>query len=784
MLDRLGVPMPGVRHDPNEAVATIADQITSLVRWFFVPTVVVTGLVAPELHPAFWLVVVFQLVWKGFTTVSTASRAVPRPPEWLGYSVDLAALCALVAASGGSDSPLRLALIALPFAGGFLVAPRVAAAVGVGTLLAYLVAAAPDLVAGAMNAPEDAIGVVLSILVGATAGVAVAVLRDQATAHVIAIDTGRRQLLARGMTAEDRERRRVSQLLHGDALQRLLAAAQDLDERTPESLHRARAGVHAGIAAVRDTVRDLHPMTLRHAGLESALRAALEHRARNVVSARVLGDVDAGREELLLAVVRELGDTLSGLELDDGVSAQVTTERGRPELALDTTCPAASFSRLELALRGCAERVIADGGQFSVDRLPEDRARITARLVRIEDGTPAPDRSHTADLELRAQFGFSVARLLAPPTGIIVALVSGTPTLAFYVLLALAATSDAVTVAVLLGLRRWRLPVPWLMALATGFSAAALTQQGDAATPLAASALALPFLLTMTFSPRALALVSGLVLAVLAVGFAPSVIDGTREARASAFVLLAAYGWAVSSSVVMATGRARLVQRRAMLEQGRRRLLHDGMGVADATRRRLAETLHDGALQELMITGQDIAEAIDGDANALVAARVALRTGIDQLRDAVTDLHPPALEHGGLRPALNSVVERVCARSQVAPRIVVDAEVTGRHDELVINLVRELTTNVCKHARAQHLTVSVVCVDGRTELTIEDDGVGTSQARIAAAVADGHIGLAASRERVEAEGGTLRVESVPGGGTTVRALLPATGLGAALPTTG
>ncbi len=772
VLDRLGMPMPGPAGPPNEAVAAIVLRITSLVWWFLMPTVVVAGLFTPGIGATFWAILAFQLLWKATTTVAAAPRIGRRPPAWLSYGVDLAALCALVAASGGTASPLRVALIAVPFAGGFLLTPRAAAVVGAGTLGAYLIPAAPDLLSGTLNAPREMIGVIVSIMVSAVAGVAVAVVRDQATAHVHTIDAGRRRLLATGMGAEDRERRRVSQQLHGDALQQLLAAAQDLDERTPEALRRAREGVRAGIAAVRDTVRDLHPTTLRHGGLEPALRAALEHRARNVVAVRVLGDVDARRENLLLALVREIGDVLSGLELDDGVAARIATADGRPVLTLSTTCCPASLPGLESALRGCAERVSADGGRLSVSLGPDGRALITARLGRVGDGTVVRERRHADELEWRSQLVFSIARVLLPPAGIVVALVSGEPTLAFYVLLALGVTYDAATIAVLLRLRRWRLPVPWLMSVATLCSAAAITQQGDATTPLAASALSVPFLLTMTFTPRGLALLSGLALCVLAVGFAPSVLDGTEETRASAFVLLAAYAWAMASSVVMATGRARLLRRRAALEQGRRRLLHDGLSVADAERRRLSEALHDGALQELLLTGQDIDEAIDGDAEALVKARVALRASVDQLRDAVTDLHPPALEHGGLRPALTSVVERACRRSDVAYTIEVDPRAPGGHDELVINLVRELTTNVCKHARAEHLVVTVGCAGGRLELAVRDDGVGASHARIAAAVAEGHIGLAASRERVEAEGGTLRVDSVPGGGTTVTALLP------------
>lgn len=783
VLDRLGVPMPGTTKDPQEAVRTIARQMTSLVRISLVPAAIVAGLVTPGVSAWYWLVIAVQLLWKLTATAPSFSRGtLPPPPAWLSDVVDLLGLFLLLVLSGGSTSPLRVAMVVLPFVGGFLLAPRAAALVGAGSLGVYLGAAAPDLLAGRESA--GAIGILVLIFASAVAGVTVAELRERATAHLRAIDAGRRRLLATGMSAEDRERRRVSQQLHGDALQRLLAATQDLEESDSGALSRAREGVRTGVAGVRDTVRDLHPATLRHAGLEPALRAALEHRARNVIAARVIDEIEPAREGLLLAVVREIGDVLAGLELDHDVAARVSVEHERPVLTLSTTCDPGRAGALDAGLRGCAERVGADGGELTCTLKPDGRAKITIRLGHGRDRTFSTDLHVTDDLQRGSQLLFSVARAFAPPTAVLVALVGGEPTIAFYALLGLAACCDAATVALLLRPRAWRVRPTWLMTVATVLSAAALTQQGDTATPLAASALSLPVLLTMTFSPRGVLVVSALAALVLGVGFAPSVLDGSNAVRASALVLAAAYAWAVASSVVVATGRERLLRRRFALEQGRRRLLQHGLGVADAERQRLSEALHDGALQELMIAGQDLDEALEGDPAALDSARAALRAGVAQLRDAVTDLHPPALEHGGLRPALTSIVERACRRTGPAFEIEVGPQASGCNDELMINLVRELATNVCKHANAEHLWIRALYLAGRLELVVADDGVGTTHDRIADAVADGHIGLAAARERVEADGGTLIVDSSPGYGTTVTASLPAADVGAELPVVG
>jgi signal transduction histidine kinase len=67
----------------------------------------------------------------------------------------------------------------------------------------------------------------------------------------------------------------------------------------------------------------------------------------------------------------------------------------------------------------------------------------------------------------------------------------------------------------------------------------------------------------------------------------------------------------------------------------------------------------------------------------------------------------------------------------------------------------------------------------RVELEVRDDGAGFEEARRSAALREGHIGLASAEQRVRALGGELEIDSAPGGGTTVRALLPLNLIGSA-----
>lgn len=771
VLDRLGVPMPGPSADPQQVTADITFRLILLVRLFTLPVVLTTGVVGVDVHPVFWGIVALQVLWKGAGAIPAVAAHVRRIPETLTNVIDLSALGGLVLASGGADSPLRVVLVVVPFAGGFLESSRRAVGVGLAAFAVYALAALPDLLGGERVVLLDAEGIAISIAFAAVAGVAVARVRELATAQLTALNAARRRLLAVGLDAEDSERRSVSHDLHAGALQQLLAAIQDLEEDDPEAMRRARDGVRAAVAAVRDTVRDLHPTTLRHGGLEAAIRAALEHRTREVLNVLVGPDRNPGREAFLLSIVRELGDALATLGLDRGIVVEVAREGGETLLELGTRSPLEDPAAFAAALAGCTELVDADGGELRVGRDAAGGARVRVRLGAVD--TPGDANAGTAGFSSRAELVFSLARLGALPFALLVAVVSGHPTLAFFVLIALATSYDAALVLIVLRLRRWRTPNTWVMGAATVASGLAITQQGDVTTPLAAAALSIPFLLVISFSPRGVALVSALAGIAVAVGFSPAVLDGAPGARAAAAVLAMAYGWAVASGIIIATGRTRLVERQAGLDEGRRRLLHSSLNAADAERRRLAETLHDHALQELMIAGQDLDEALNGDATALRTARVALRSGVFQLREALADLHPPALEHGGLRPALATVVERACSRRGITSSVVVEAGTEGLHDEFVIHLTRELVGNACKHARAHRVTVRVERVDGWLRLEVADDGVGTTHERLEQAVLDGHIGLAASRERIEVDGGRLLVSSAPGEGTVVVAELPA-----------
>ncbi len=214
--------------------------------------------------------------------------------------------------------------------------------------------------------------------------------------------------------------------------------------------------------------------------------------------------------------------------------------------------------------------------------------------------------------------------------------------------------------------------------------------------------------------------------------------------------------------------RAREVNR---LSAGRGRLVAQALDAEGTARRRLAEALHDEALQNVLAVRQLLGSSGPADRDLLVEG---LDRSIEQIREAVFDLHPYLLEQAGLAAALRTVAARAAERAGFAASVEVDEDAEGVHDELVFALARELIANAAKHAGASALRVEVIGDEDAVELTVTDDGRGLGADAARTAPLRGHIGLASSAERVDAIGGSFTLEPGPAdGGTCARARLPA-----------
>jgi two-component system, NarL family, sensor kinase len=212
-------------------------------------------------------------------------------------------------------------------------------------------------------------------------------------------------------------------------------------------------------------------------------------------------------------------------------------------------------------------------------------------------------------------------------------------------------------------------------------------------------------------------------------------------------------------------------ERIADLSASRGRLVEQILTAEEGERRRLAEALHDDAMQNLLCARQDL----DSAANEprVERARMAVEASIDQLRDAIFALHPTVLEHVGLAAAIESVAAVQSRRAGFAVAVRVDEPAASPLDLLIFTVCRELLANAAQHAASATVAIRVEKLPDRVDIEVSDDGQGFDKRALKAAVARGHIGLASICERIEALGGIVDIESELGVGTRVKVVLPA-----------
>ncbi|MFE9648492.1 GAF domain-containing sensor histidine kinase [Streptomyces sp. NPDC006365] len=196
-------------------------------------------------------------------------------------------------------------------------------------------------------------------------------------------------------------------------------------------------------------------------------------------------------------------------------------------------------------------------------------------------------------------------------------------------------------------------------------------------------------------------------------------------------------------------------------------------------RSRLAHELHDAVSQKLFslrLTAQAAATLVDRDPGrakgelqqvAALAAEAA-----DELRAAVIELRPAALDEDGLVATLRTQIQ-VLDRAHAAR-----VTFTGRRvralpsaqEEAILRVAQEALHNALRHSGAAHVDVTLDRWGPGAALRVTDDGSGFDPQAIRRA--GRHLGLVSMRDRASGVGGRLTVESAPGKGTTIEMEVP------------
>jgi signal transduction histidine kinase len=207
----------------------------------------------------------------------------------------------------------------------------------------------------------------------------------------------------------------------------------------------------------------------------------------------------------------------------------------------------------------------------------------------------------------------------------------------------------------------------------------------------------------------------------------------------------------------------------------------------------LAQDLHDGPVQQIFgisyqIVGLQqrikshappVPPSLDFVVDDLETIRHEILDVTMQLRQIIGDLTPPGLSELGLSDALEAYIQRLQRTSDLPlPKIILDLDQSGTtlDDAIATCLFRvaqESLRNAIKHAKAQHVTITLHLSQDEVVLHVGDDGEGFHMpGRLSEFTQTNHFGLVGMTERVAWIGGQLSVHSQVGEGTMVIARIP------------
>jgi PAS domain S-box-containing protein len=246
----------------------------------------------------------------------------------------------------------------------------------------------------------------------------------------------------------------------------------------------------------------------------------------------------------------------------------------------------------------------------------------------------------------------------------------------------------------------------------------------------------------------------------------------------------------MATSLVRARGEvvgfqhiARDVTEEMQLQENMRFLLRQVTMAQEEERKRIARELHDDTIQALVVHYHQLWD-LAGNVEKLPLENVSQRLQelcqqnnkiIGELRRLSQDLRPAALDRFGLMPTLGHLAsdleEKTGIRTKVnligaGKRLPAEAEL------VLFRIVQEALRNIWKHAGATSAEITIDFGEAETRVTVKDDGKGFTVQPETDNLRDGKLGLAGMRERASLLGGTLKVESAAGKGTTLTAVLP------------
>lgn len=212
-------------------------------------------------------------------------------------------------------------------------------------------------------------------------------------------------------------------------------------------------------------------------------------------------------------------------------------------------------------------------------------------------------------------------------------------------------------------------------------------------------------------------------------------------------------------------------------DRERARLLRHLVLAQEDERKLIAGDIHDDSIQEMSAVAIRLGMLRkhlndDGALETLTKIEGSVTSSIGRLRSLMFRLRPPALDEGGLAPALREQLSEIAGECGFTWEVNADMAVEPSAEVCVpaFRIAQEALANVRKHAQAQNVSITATTKDGGVRVIVRDDGVGFCLNDHPPEI--GHLGVTSMRERAEICGGTYSIASAPGKGTTVEFWIP------------
>jgi signal transduction histidine kinase len=240
---------------------------------------------------------------------------------------------------------------------------------------------------------------------------------------------------------------------------------------------------------------------------------------------------------------------------------------------------------------------------------------------------------------------------------------------------------------------------------------------------------------------------------------------------APVFYAVSSYLLGVLAGAEASLAKAMLGPRQEELQRNLAQLRRSRLDLVDAfetERARIERHLHDGVQQRLvgltMTLGLAELDLPEGEGRRLVVkAHAEAEAALADLRAAVRGIHPRVLVDHGMQAAAREVADRMPL--PVTLNITLPDRLPAPIEAAAYFVISEALANVAKHARATSCEVSGWVDRGRLVITVQDDGIGGARPGAG-------TGLTGLVTRLDALGGTLDVDSPPGGPTRLRMECP------------